>query len=763
MAVWNFLVSFVLLALVGLAGDQGVRLPWLDRILPLGGRAGSQVTVSLAGDMLSNSQGIEFDCADLEFQLRKAGPGQIEGVVRIAAGAAPGPHLFRAKTADGYTNALMFTVGQLPTIDEVEPNESIQTSQPVTLPSEIYGSLQKVDLDSYSFQVKAGERWRFEVRAAQYGSTFESQLYLRDASGKELAFNDDRGDFDVNSAIDYTFAKAGTYYVQVDVFRNVRGWEFTKNCGYVLRISRLPQIVHLSRLGARARSRVKVRLAGVSFDGLERVFLYPTRRAEYFTLTIPWTMPVRFEEDDPVFAKAPRVEAKILQALPGAIELEVPVPNEPLGAWSIVVETKSGVSDPVLFEVGQADEVPEVEPNDASTSPQKLRFDGQALVVEGHLDQRNVSELIQDIDNYLIAVKKGVPLQLFTLASQLLAPRTDTVLRLFAENGGLLAESDDLIAGRGFFMGSADSNLYYVPDRDRQLRISVFDRLGRGGADYRYRLHVRSEEPGFRLIVSPQFGLRSVSLSNFTAVRGSEAKLLVSFIRMPPKTHPDDPAAKALAPPAGASMEGEVRVWVEGLPEGISAGPLRFRADEMTEPGGDGVTMAVPERVLTLRVPESIAPGNYPFRVMGEVVGREHLRTEARAFETIGGLMGAYNYFHRPAAGTALTVVDHKVVTLELKQERIQIAQGGSSVIDLSNRLRKVEGQQPSIQLLNVPEGLSYEPSCSASGEVSIRLRASIQLPAKPIADVYVEAVQGPYKVSSRPFVVSVVPKQEGH
>jgi hypothetical protein len=327
----------------------------------------------------------------------------------------------------------------------------------------------------------------------------------------------------------------------------------------------------------------------------------------------------------------------------------------------------------------------------------------------------------------------------------------------------LHAESDDLVAGRGFFMGSADSQLYYVPDQDAELRISVHDRLGRGGEDLRYRLHVRAEEPGFHLIVSPQFGLRSISLSNFTAVRGGEAKLLVSFIRMPPKTHPDDPAAKALAPPGGALMEGEVRVWLEGLPAGITAEELRFRADEMVEPGGDGVTMAVPERVLTVRVPESVAPGNYPFRMMGEVVGKERIRTEARAFETIGGLMGAYNYFHRPAAGTALTVVDHKVVTLELKQERVQIAQGGSAVIDLRDKLARLEGQTPSVRVLNIPEGLSYKPSCSDTGEVSIRLEASRQLPAKPIADVYVEAAHGPYKVSSRPFVVSVVPRQAGH
>jgi hypothetical protein len=125
--------------------------------------------------------------------------------------------------------------------------------------------------------------------------------------------------------------------------------------------------------------------------------------------------------------------------------------------------------------------------------------------------------------------------------------------------------------------------------------------------------------------------------------------------------------------------------------------------------------------------------------------------------------MGEYNYFHRPAAGTALSVVEPGAVTLELKQEKIQIAQGGSARIDLKSRLSRFERQLPSIQLLNLPEGLNYELQWAENGDVSIILRASTQLPVKPIDDVYVQAALGHRVVSSRPFAVSVVPKEEGH
>ena len=163
--------------------------------------------------------------------------------------------------------------------------------------------------------------------------------------------------------------------------------------------------------------------------------------------------------------------------------------------------------------------------------------------------------------------------------------------------------------------------------------------------------------------------------------------MVVSMIRMPPKTHPDDPGAAALAPPPGAAMEGEVRVWVEGLPPGVTAEQHKFRADEIVEPGGDGVTAMVPERLLTIRVADSVPPGTYPFRVMGEVVDRERIRAIGRAMDTMGSFAQVFNFMHRPVAETALTVVEPGVVTLELdvKNDQVDIAQGGSAAVKVKN------------------------------------------------------------------------------
>ena len=724
---------------------------------------GREVEVSLLGDMLSNAESVEFDCDDLTFQLTQANAGRIEGTIRIAENAALGPHILRARTKDGYTNALWFTVGQFEPIVEHEPNESADKAQRIFPPCEVYGRMVKAERDFYSFQAREGERWLIEVRAVQYGSMYESLIYLRDEKGTKLAFNDDRSEFDVNSMIDYTFQRRGTYIVELDFFRGPRAWFVTKNGGYVLRISKLPRVTHVSPLGGRTGTKVTVHLEGISLQETKRVFLSPTRRGEYFGLTIPWTQTVRFVDDYSTASEIPQVEGKTIRATGNQVDVEFQLPKEPLGTWSLFLEGDTGFADPKLFELNGVPEIDEVEPNDLRDTPQVLAIPAaQHLVLNGKLERRAVSGFSQDTDFYALDAKKGVPLRIYTIASQLLAPRIDTVLSVFNSEGKLLAEHDDLTAGRGFLVGSVDSNLYYIPEQDERLVISVFDRMGRGGPGYDYRLHVKVEEPGFHLIVSPQFGLRSVSLSNFTVAQGEQSNMVVSMFRMPPRSHPDDPGAAALAPPPGATMEGAVRVWVEGLPPGVTAEQVRFRADEIVEPGADGNTAIIPERLLTIRVADSVPPGTYPFRVMGEVVGRARVRAIGRAMDTMGSFAQFFNFLHRPAAETALTVVEPGMVTLELDVEdgEVDIAQGGSTSIKINN-LTTTGEPLPNAWLINVPEGLRAEVQSTQDAGLTLALVASEDLPLKPIKEAYVEVDLGNRIVSTRPFTIEVFEKEK--
>jgi hypothetical protein len=476
-------------------------------------------------------------------------------------------------------------------------------------------------------------------------------------------------------------------------------------------------------------------------------------------MSVPWTFPVRFVEDFATRRATPTLAAPVSKAGSRGVDVEFRAPSEPPGLWSVQVEGPSGLSDPRFFEVAPDLEVSEAEPNDTRDNAQPLRFDGKPLVVNGRLEPRRAADLIDDIDYYAVDGRKGVALHFYTTAYQLLAPRIDTVVRVLDASGKRVAESDDLTAGRGFLMGSVDSSVFYVPERDEKLTVAVFDRVGRAGPDLDYRLHVRAEPPGFQLVASPQLGLRSVWYSNFTAPRGGEANILVSLFRLPPRSYSDDPVAAALAPPPGAGFKGEVRVWVEGLPEGAVASPQTFRADEITEPGGDGVTMAIPERLVAVRIPATVAPGTYPFRVVGESVDQPGLRAGGVSLDSIGGFLGAWNYFQRPGAETTLTVVEPGGLTLEFDAERVAVPQAGSTELVLTN-YRPADAARARVRLTNAPAGLRHDVAVTESGHLRVRLHAAEELPLKTLEGVYVEVETGSRTLSTRPFSIAVLARE---
>ena len=61
----------------------------------------------------------------------------------------------------------------------------------------------------------------------------------------------------------------------------------------------------------------------------------------------------------------------------------------------------------------------------------------------------------------------------------------------------------------------------------------------------------------------------------------------------------------------------------------------------------------------------------------GEAVGNEKVCALGVAMDSIGGVMGSWNYLNLPGAETVLTVIDPGGITLEMEKEKVAIAQGG--------------------------------------------------------------------------------------
>jgi hypothetical protein len=166
-----------------------------------------------------------------------------------------------------------------------------------------------------------------------------------------------------------------------------------------------------------------------------------------------------------------------------------------------------------------------------------------------------------------------------------------------------------------------------LPAKDEVLRLVVRDRIGRGGLTYSYRLHLRTERPGFQIQTDPE---------EFTVERGGASELTALVIREP-------------------GFEERVEIWIEGLPEGAEATRSSIRAGQYFGPSDDGDNIIIPRAALKIRVPERIAAGDYPIRVLGKSSSGQVVQ----GFTTLWiGPKGQRNDIRRPVPATTMTVVD---------------------------------------------------------------------------------------------------------
>jgi hypothetical protein len=193
-------------------------IPYLTGIFPLGGQAGTRTAVELAGWNLPESRVMQ-DAKEQE-----------SGVL---------PLRVRKETLS--SNIVPFAVDTLPEVLEKEPNNQPQNAQPIALPAIVNGRIDPPDeWDVFRLEGRKDAEIVAEVYARRLGSPLDSVLKLTDASGKQLAFNDDHVDkgagLTTHHADSYLRAKLpadGIYYLHLGDAQHKGGPEYA----YRLRVS----------------------------------------------------------------------------------------------------------------------------------------------------------------------------------------------------------------------------------------------------------------------------------------------------------------------------------------------------------------------------------------------------------------------------------------------------------------------------------------------------------------------------------------------
>lgn len=230
-------------------------LPLLTSVFPLGVQQGTSTTVALSGWNLP-SETLVVDAADMQ----------------------PGRHPLSVVYRKHRSNEVPFVVDTLPEFLEQEPNNTIDTAQPLTPPGIVNGRVdQPGDWDVYRFDGRAGGQVMVEVMARRLDSPLDSVLKLTDAQGTLLLINDDFVDaasglvtHHADSQLHITLPADGTYFIHVGDVQNKGGPAYA----YRLRVSaRQPDFalrVVPPSVNARPGTTVPLTLHAVRRDGFDQ-------------------------------------------------------------------------------------------------------------------------------------------------------------------------------------------------------------------------------------------------------------------------------------------------------------------------------------------------------------------------------------------------------------------------------------------------------------------------------------------------------------
>ena len=172
---------------------------------PMGGRCGSGAKLQLAG----------YSTAEL--------PPMVVPIPAVAP-ADRMPIAARFPHGQGSSMVTLATDGLAEQV-ELEPNDTPETSSPITLPSALNGRFDAPkDRDYYQFDAKQGQRWTFSGKTRGLGSPTDLYMKVLKADGGQVAEVEDTGGDE--GVLDFTAPADGVYRLVVEDLLRRGGPEF---------------------------------------------------------------------------------------------------------------------------------------------------------------------------------------------------------------------------------------------------------------------------------------------------------------------------------------------------------------------------------------------------------------------------------------------------------------------------------------------------------------------------------------------------------
>jgi hypothetical protein len=136
--------------------------------------------------------------------------------VSIDESCPVGIYGMRIATAEGITNSLLFMVDDLPTLNSLRDNHTIDSAQAIELPTAIDGVTESGNADYFQFSGTAGEWVSVEAVATRLGTKLDPVVRVLDRAGRELAFVDDSPALAGDCRLRLQLPEAGAFFVAIE-------------------------------------------------------------------------------------------------------------------------------------------------------------------------------------------------------------------------------------------------------------------------------------------------------------------------------------------------------------------------------------------------------------------------------------------------------------------------------------------------------------------------------------------------------------------
>ena len=394
--------------------------------------------------------------------------------ITIDPDAQPGSHELRLATKTGLTNPMVFHVGLLPEIRELEPNNrqaypvlpnmarvrNLPKEKPLDLPVLLNGQIMPGDVDRFRFRASKGQQLVIEAQARSLipyladavPGWFQAVLALYDAGDKEVAFADDYR-FNPDPVLFYKIPENGEYELEIrdSIYRG------REDFVYRIAVSEQPFITQNFPLGGRAGVETVASINGWNLPGTE--------------------LPLDTRPGGNSIRKTAYYDDKCL-------------------------------SNSITYAV---DTLPECDETESNNTPEQAQLIELPKIINGRIAESG------DVDMFRFDGRAGDKIVAEVYGRRLNSP-LDSLLRLTDSSGNVLEWNDDYVLKdsdlhrdvMGLITHHADSYLLAELPNDGTYYVQITDTQHHGGGAYGYRLRVAPAQGDFALRVTPSsIGMRA--------------------------------------------------------------------------------------------------------------------------------------------------------------------------------------------------------------------------------------------------------------